>query len=240
MQREAQRKMKDTWASGAIELLKHADSHIKLESAFDKRIAFISIDNSVETAIRTFISLPQGKSGAKFPPKEIDEAANSFPKLVALVFKHASDRVSGLDDGDIEHYHRVRNQLYHDGTGLSVDERYLKSYRQIACVLLQNLFGITLEAPVNEASLEKLIYLWNQIESSLRKSLSSAGIDYQHTYKWEQAAKAGILDSELVKKITELRMIRNSQVHSTQDELDMERIKFGVTLGESILKELED
>jgi hypothetical protein len=50
--------MKDTWASGTLELLRHADSHIKLDSAFDKRIAFISIDNCVETVLRTFVSLP--------------------------------------------------------------------------------------------------------------------------------------------------------------------------------------
>ena len=43
--------MEKTWASGAIELLRHADSHIHLETAFDRRIAFISVDNSVETSI---------------------------------------------------------------------------------------------------------------------------------------------------------------------------------------------
>ena len=57
--------MKATWASGSIELLKHADSHIDLDTAFDKRIAFISIDNCVETIIRTYISLPKSKSGIK-------------------------------------------------------------------------------------------------------------------------------------------------------------------------------
>ncbi len=50
--------MEKTWASGALELLRHADSHIDLDSAFDKRIAFISIDNCVEVCIRTFLSLP--------------------------------------------------------------------------------------------------------------------------------------------------------------------------------------
>jgi hypothetical protein len=232
--------MKDTWASGAIELLKHADSHIKLESAFDKRIAFISIDNSVETAIRSFISLPHKKSEVQFPFKEVDEAGNSFPKLVALMFKYASERVSGLDDGDIEHYHRIRNQLYHNGTGFSVDERYLKSYRQIACILLQNLFGTEPETPVTEVSLEKLIYIWNQIELALRRKLLSAGIDQKDTFKWEQAARLGILHLDLASKIAELRLIRNNEVHSTPDKIDMERIKFGVVLGENILKKLND
>ena len=69
--------MKSTWASGAIELLKHADSHIDLNTAFDKRIAFISIDNCVETIIRTFISLPKVKSGIKVKNK-------SWMKLVTV------------------------------------------------------------------------------------------------------------------------------------------------------------
>ena len=232
--------MKNTWASGAIELLEHADSHIELDSAFDKRIAFISIDNSVETAIRTFINLPTAKSGVRIPRKEVDDAGNSFPRLVALVFKYASERVAGLDDGDIEHYHRIRNQLYHDGTGLSADEQYLNAYRQIASVLLENLFGVALEAQVTEeASLENLILLWNRIESTLKRRMSAGGIDYGHTFKLEQAMQAGILDSELAQKITELRMIRNRQVHGRLDQLDQERSKLGIALGKMILKELD-
>jgi len=231
--------MKHTWASGALELLRHADSHIELDSAFDKRIAFISIDNCVETAIRTFLSLPSSKSGVKISRKEIDEAGKSFPTLVSLLFKHAPHRVLGLDDGDIEHYHRIRNQLYHDGTGLSVDERYLSAYRQIGSVLLNNLFGVAIKHQVGEKpSLERLILLWNEIESEVQNRLRSAGIDLRATYKWEEAEKAGILDMETVGDITELGMIRNKQVHSTPDELDPERICLGVSLAGKILKRL--
>ena len=50
--------MELTWASGALELIRHADTHINLETAFDGRIAFISVDNAVETSIRVFLSLP--------------------------------------------------------------------------------------------------------------------------------------------------------------------------------------
>lgn len=229
--------MKDTWASGALELLRHAESHIRIDSAFDKRIAFISIDNCIETAIRTFLSLPLSKSGVKIPRKEIEDAGNSFPKLVTLVFKFAPKKVIGLDDGDIEHYHRIRNQLYHDGTGLSVDERYLNAYREIANVLLNNLFGVTFKTEdVSVPSLEQLILLWNKVESELQRRFEAAGIDIGHTFKWEQAIKSGILDMKTVEKIIELRMIRNRQVHSTPDELDHERIKIGVMLAEKILK----
>ena len=39
----------------------------------------------------------------------------------------------GIDEADVEHYHRIRNTLYHNGTGLSVDDEYLiiECYRKL-------------------------------------------------------------------------------------------------------------
>ena len=222
--------MEETWASGALELLRHAESHIQLDSAFDKRIAFISIDNSVETSIRTFLAMPSKLTGITIPRREIQDADKSFPELVTLLFRYASARLTGLDDGDIEHYHRIRNQLYHDGTGLSVDQRYLLAYRQIAGVLLHNLFGISRVAKSTQATLENLIVLWNEVETLVKSKLESKGIDVSHTYKWEMAIQAGVLSEDIIRQLTELRMIRNSQVHSRSDELNKQRIAFGVKL----------
>src|SRR5260370_41457089 len=99
--------MEHTWASGAIELIRHADSHIHLETAFDRRIAFIRIDNSVETSIRTFLSLPVSKSGVKVPRKNIDAVENSFPGVTGLLWQHPGSRFTGFDEAFIEHYHRI-------------------------------------------------------------------------------------------------------------------------------------
>jgi hypothetical protein len=96
--------MENTWASGSIELLRHADSHIHLETAFDRRIAFISIDNSVETSIRTFLSLPKSKSGVLVPRKDLNAVENSFPGLLSLLWAHAGSRLTGVDEAGIEHY----------------------------------------------------------------------------------------------------------------------------------------
>jgi hypothetical protein len=230
--------MESTWASGAIELLRHADSHINLESAFDRRIAFISVDNAVETMIRTFLSLPKGKSGVHVPRKDFDEAENSFPKLLALLWSHAGTRLTGVDDSDIEHYHRIRNKLYHDGTGLSVDEQYLLAYRQIAALILKNLFGITPTEPKPALTLEHLIVLWNSLEEKFKKSLNKAGIDRGHTFFWEEAIKEGILTSEDAALLTELRMIRNKQVHSTS--IDPKQIDYAIDLAEKLLHKIGD
>ncbi|WP_322979022.1 hypothetical protein [Pseudomonas sp. C11] len=231
--------MEETWASGSLELLRHADSHIQLDTAFDSRIAFISIDNSVETSIRTFLSLPEKISGVKFQRREVEEAGNSFPKMVDLLFSKARPKLTGLDDGDIEHYHRIRNQLYHNGTGLGVDRRYLDAYRQIAAVLLNNLFGVKTNPKSSETTLENLIFLFNEVETLIRKALDDSGIETGHTFKWEIAMREGILKIEDINQLTELRTIRNNQVHSTAENIDKKRIKLGIEIAETLIKKLK-
>jgi len=231
--------MEETWASGSLELLKHADSHIQLDTAFDSRIAFISIDNSVETSIRTFLSLPVKISGINFQRKEVEEVGSSFPKMVDLLFSKARTKLAGLDDGDIEHYHRIRNQLYHNGTGLGVDRRYLDAYRQIAAVLLNNLFGVKVVPKGSEATLENLILQFNEVETLVRKAFEDSGVDTGHTFKWEVAMREGILEMEDISQLTELRMIRNAQVHSTAENIDKKRIELGVEIAETLLKKLK-
>lgn len=228
--------MENTWASGAIELIKHADSHIHLETAFDRRIAFISIDNAVETSIRTFLSLPSSKSGIKVPRKDLDAVENSFPGLLRLIWQYAGSRLIGIDDADLEHYHRIRNTLYHEGTGLSVDEQYLLAYRQIAALLLKKLFGISLGDPKPTPTLERLIVLWNQVEEAMKRKLDKAGIDPGHTFKWEAAMRAGVLDLGEINRLTELRMLRNTQVHSST--LDRPKVEYAVRLAEEALMDL--
>ncbi|MGP5372935.1 hypothetical protein ACTXLO_07510 [Psychrobacter alimentarius] len=231
--------MEKTWASGALELLKHADSHIELNTAFDSRMASISIDNSVETSIRVFMFLPEKISGIKFQRKEVEEAGNSFPKMVELVFHRVQSKLSGLNDSDIEHYHRIRNQLYHNGTGLGVDRRYLVAYRQIAAVLLDNLFGIKAVSREAEATLENLILLFNEVETLVREIFNYSNIDTDHTFKWEMAMRAGVLEITDINQLTELRIIRNTQVHSKAENIDRERIKLGVQIAEDLIQKLK-
>lgn len=227
--------MQSTWASGAIELLRHADSHLDLNTAFDKRIAFISIDNSVETMIRTFLSLPKSKSGIKVTRQEIEEAGNSFPKLLALLTKHASDKLVGIDDADIEHYHRIRNTLYHDGTGLSVDDQYIMAYRGIAGVLLENLFNSKSTPPATgNDSLERVIVNWNNIERIGRERLESEGIPFSP--KWVEALSLSLSDKADAQLLSELKAARNRLVHS--QSIDRKDISQWVETSEHLLQKL--
>lgn len=228
--------MEHTWASGAVELLRHADSHIHLETAFDCRIAFISIDNSVETSIRTFLSLPSKKSGINVLRRDLEDVKNSFPGMVGLLWRHVGSRLTGIDEADIEHYHRIRNQLYHEGTGFSVDRQYLFAYRQIAALMLKNLFDVPLGEPKPAPTLERLILLWNKIEVALTQKLKEAGIDRGYTFWPEEAIQSGVLSQNDRAELIQLRMIRNKEVHSSVP--DRKLVEYAVGLAERLLSNL--
>ncbi|WMN10843.1 hypothetical protein QYS49_36215 [Marivirga salinae] len=231
--------MEKTWASGAIELLKHADDHISKGEAFDQRIAFISIDNSVETAIRTFINIPFSLSGVKFSFKEKEDAGNSFPRMLNLVIDKASDKVSNIELSDVEFYHRLRNQLYHDGTGLSVDKNHLEAYRTIAELLLRNLFQIEISYSTSDNSLSTLILSWEEINKLIRQLLEANDIDFSATFKWEEAFKRGVLTKHQFSLYQKLSVIRNEQVHATSGEIESNRIKYGIEIASELRKLLE-
>ena len=228
--------MEATWVSGAIELLRHADSHLNLNTAFDKRIAFISIDNGVETMIRTFLSLPRSKSGVKVDRKELEEAGNSFPKLLGLLGKYAATKLTGIDATDIEFYHRIRNMLYHEGTGLSVDNQHIMAYRGIATVLLESLFDVKTSQPTaDESSLERLILNWNAIEKTIREALEKTGTSVSP--KWEDVFAAR-LPEEDVRLLSDLRSARNRLVHS--QSIDKQDVGRWVEASERLLHKLSD
>lgn len=206
--------MNKTWASGAIELLDHASKHIDLPNAFDKRIAFISIDNSVEIATKTYLSLPKQFFEIEKPSKkELDDCNNSFTCFLSLLFKYTENKLIGINPGDIEHYHRIRNTLYHDGTGLAVDQEYISAYFTIAQVLLKRLFNVEFHEQQEEVSLEKLILGWNHIEESLNE-LFEIGKVRPGSKNWVDSISKGILSNELVDRILKLRNLRNLIVHS--------------------------
>jgi hypothetical protein len=119
---------------------------------------------------------------------------------------------------------------------LSVDEQYLLAYRQIAVLLLKNLFAVDLGAPKPAPTLERLIMLWNRIEETLTKKLTAAGITHRHTFFWEEATLSGVIDHEDIRRLTELRMIRNAQVHSS--DINRADVARAVSLAENLLAKL--
>lgn len=219
--------MINTWASGSIELLDHAEKHINQKKPFDKRIAYISIDNAVEIAMRTFLELPAKHfKGNKPSRKDIRDSFNNFSNLLELFMKYAGDKFVGIESADIEFYHRLRNQLYHAGTGLAVDDNHLDAYFTIAKLFLEELFNIdyTSISKKEESTVASFLLKWNKVEKKLQELFYLADIDNKATYKWEEAMSEKLLNLDLINQLTELRIKRNSLIHSTakmsENELD--------------------
>ncbi len=147
--------MDGPWSEGPKELLQHAVDHISQDGDFDRRIAMISIDNAVELMIKTYLGLPKRKEkNGKPSRKQLEEASNSFPSLLDLLEEFAAGKLTGVSLDEIEWYHRIRNQLYHSGNGITVEIARVQTYLSLAKTLFQNLFATELEL-VSESLIQK-------------------------------------------------------------------------------------
>jgi hypothetical protein len=205
--------MEKPWIEGPRELLEHAVEHINGLNDFDRRIAFISIDNSVELIIKTYLSLPKRirkKSGPS--RKELQDAENSFPTYLDIIEKYDQDKLSSINLDDVEWYHRLRNQLYHNGNGLTIDKSKVEAYFEIAKVLYESLFGEKLSDQQNisyTTALGLFMAKWTSFENELRTKLPPKdGL----AYHWKRDF-LNTIESGLVPIFNEIMNFRNEVVH---------------------------
>lgn len=206
------------WTDGPKELIQHAVDHLDLGGDFDRRIAMVSIDNAVELTIKTFLGLPERIRGYRGPTRKVlEEASESFPALLDLLETHASQLIIGLSLGDIDWYHRLRNQLYHSGNGITVDSSKVEIYLQLATSLFQSLFGI---APVLHRTVAvqtntgHFLQLWNIFEQGLRRQLPKKE---GFAYFWKRDYLRAVSE-EAVSLYESVFQFRNELVHDLSDK----------------------
>jgi hypothetical protein len=134
----------------------------------------ISIDNAVELIIKTYLGLPKRVNGLRISRVEYQEFSESFPKLLDAIEKYGTTKLGSLDLGEIEWYHRIRNQLYHQGNGLTVERAKVEIYGQLAVALFENLFDTKLPVTKNNSHylLAEFISAWAAFEN-VENDLSS-------------------------------------------------------------------
>jgi len=221
------------WTSGPRELLEHSIEHFEKGSAFDYRISFISIDNSVELMIKTYLGLPNRIRQCKGPSRrKLSEASNSFPDLLDLLEELFSEKIEGIDLGDIEWYHRIRNTLYHDGNGVTVDKEKVDSYLQISVILFNSLFEeeFNTDTPIEPVSVVgEIVLRSSQLEHNLnilyKEHFPEEGERRVSILRAvEKLSSKGVLPQKLVNQINESRKVRNEAVHNTGN-IDYNKIK---------------
>lgn len=103
------------WASGPGEILGHGLSLLKKDADANRRLAMLSIDNAVELMLKTYLGLPSRITGKTVTRRDYQEACMSFPALLDAIEHHAPEKLRGVNLAEIEWFHRLRNELYHQG-----------------------------------------------------------------------------------------------------------------------------
>jgi uncharacterized protein YutE (UPF0331/DUF86 family) len=204
------------WASGPAEILKHGLELLKKDTDTNRRLAVISIDNAVELTIKTYLGLPQRVTSLKIPRSEYQEFAESFPKLLDALEKYATSKLGGINLGEIEWYHRIRNQLYHQGNGLTVERDKVEVYAELANVLFANLFGFRLIEPEEDKAvvLGMFIQAWVNFEKILSAATSISKNDSRMPLRViDFLARDGYISTAEFEEIKQIGKIRNEVVH---------------------------
>lgn len=161
--------MSRPWVSGPAELLEHGLDHLSADTDLDRRLALIAVDNAVELAIKTFLTLPKRapRSPGLSRRQQSEVVEGGFPALLDALEKHASAAASEAELCDFEFYHRLRNQLYHGGAGLTVERQKVEMYADLAQLLFRNLFDYEIGTPRDDENAITFLVRWSEIERLL-------------------------------------------------------------------------
>lgn len=218
---------KAPWASGPGEILQHGLNLLTDDSDSNRRLAMLSIDNAVELMIKTYLGLPRRVTGLTINRKEYAEFSESFPKLLDAVEQYASDRLMGIDLGEIEWYHRLRNELYHQGNGLTVEREKVDVYAELASLLFKNLFGyeIGVAEPSGATLMGEFLHSWVELEKAMMALRSHIRPQLDNrtrpavSDKWlHELTTRGIIETHTKSELTQLMALRNSIVHGEKSE----------------------
>lgn len=215
------------WVSGPREILQHGLSLLHEDSDRNRRLALLSIDNAVELTIKTYLGLPKRITGIQISRKDFMDISESFPKMLDALEEHAGQYLNGIDLGDIEWFHRLRNQLYHQGNGLTVARDQVEVYAELAKLLFKNLFSddLPVDSEDEHRLLGQFLAAWVDFER-LVASLSEKNIDRMSTLKGRPRApiiavnellRLDVFSEQDTEKIEKFRRLRNEVVHGTLD-----------------------
>lgn len=212
------------WASGPAEILQHGIELLGRDSDSNCRLAMISIDNAVELILKTYLGLPKRITGLSISRSEYQEFSESFPRLLDAIEKYGTSRISSVDLDEIEWYHRLRNQLYHQGNGLTVERVKVEVYGQLAVALLDGLFGVKvpIAADNRDNLLAEFIVAWSDFEKIANDLSSRYWLDDDSNMRTvigfaRQLANDGYLTESEFNELQSLWSLRNTVVNGTVD-----------------------
>jgi hypothetical protein len=239
-------KTRQPWATGPAEILQHGINLLGEDSDRNRRLAILNIDNAVELMIKTYLGLPKRVTGLPISRTEYSEICESFPKLLDSLEKHCPDKLEGIELSEVEWYHRLRNQLYHQGNGLTVEREKVEFYAELAQLLFERLFGFYLEIKKSESTtlIGEFIKTWAEIEALLSRLVAhnvpnsltgtlQRGTEHS-THSVLNSVRllstVGVLSPISASELRLLNEFRNGLVHGKVESIDAKTVRRAIDL----------
>lgn len=129
-------------------MIEFALEHMHKGGDVDRRLAFLILDVGVETLFKTFLTMPEGVFKHQINREERAKAAKgNFPELLRAIQNSDPEKASNIQFSHIDHYHNLRNMLYHQGNQVTaVPMSQLEGYAKLAVNLLREYLDIDLSA----------------------------------------------------------------------------------------------
>jgi hypothetical protein len=177
------------WAFGAFELLLHAELHYRAGNDFDRRIALISFDNSIEVSISTYLSLhPMQRKNRVYQNTDVTNWLKNFNTMLEFLEKECQQRSVNME-ADLAHmlwYHKIRNEQYHEGKATIPNADSLSGIRHAALWAFSMLYEV---ADVEKLLEDRLLQLsipekpvrdekWDRLIDKTHGVINVAGYDY--------------------------------------------------------------
>lgn len=148
------------WTTGPFELLVHAETHLRDDKDFDRRISLISFDNAIEVTITTYLTLkPIQRANKTYLKTDVERWLDNYH--TKLEFLDAELTVRGepwaVEKANIVYVHDHRNEQYHSGFKGTPEKAILEIVRETALWVFSLLFSVSdVEALLEQALAERL------------------------------------------------------------------------------------
>jgi hypothetical protein len=158
------------WAQGPFELIVHAEVHRRDGGDFDRRMALISFDNSIEVSITTYLTLnPIQRNGAQYKREDVKQWLENYHTKLDF-FTYELQRRSlpeEMEKSEIIWYHDHRNEQYHGGSRGIPENRELEEIRRAALWVFSVLFDVT---NVEEVLDKEILSRAPQLEEKIQRN----------------------------------------------------------------------
>lgn len=146
------------WTYGPFELIMHAELHLREGGDFDRRVALIGFDNSVEVSITTYLNLhPIQRGNRQYNNDDITRWLNNYYTKLDFIELEATNRGITLEvpKDEIAWYHKIRNDQYHGGITGVPDDRNLTGIRKAAICIFSILFDVSNMEMILDQAIQK-------------------------------------------------------------------------------------